>query len=277
MEQGLNVLAHAKSYKALYKVAKRQGIWDPEDIPVSEDRVDWDRLNADEKEQLLKICSLFYEGEINVAETLVWWLAAIDDTDHRMFLVSQMYEEVKHAEFFEMYFNEVFGRVDTSLYVVGEYKRILVDGLRERAFEIGRRTLAEKTPEAKIQLERAVVLGTAHYMGILEGVMAVTGYDYFDEMLAARQTFPRLLEAIRLIRADEGRHITGGMNYLRAKVAENPDHANAVREVFMQEGMKIPAATDFVFQPNAFQLDRDRMLSIAYDHFNKRSSEIGLM
>jgi ribonucleoside-diphosphate reductase beta chain len=277
MEQSLTTQAHTKDYKALYKIAKRHGTWDPDDIPVSEDRTDWGRLNPDEKEQLLKICSLFYEGEINVAETLVWWLAAIEDSGHRAFLVSQLYEEVKHAEFFEIYFNEVFGKVDTSLYVIGEYKRILVDGLRERALEIGRRTLADKSPEAKVQLERAIVLGTAHYMGIVEGVMAVTGYDYFDEMLAARKTFSRLLEAIRLIRADEGRHITGGMNYLRAKVAENPEHANAVREVFMQEGMKIPAATDFVFQPNAFQLDRDRMLSIAYEHFNQRSSEIGLM
>lgn len=39
---------------------------------------------------------------------------------------------------------------------------------------------------------------------------------------------------------------------------------------------KIPASTDFVFQPNAFELDRNHMIAIAYHHLDQRSREIGL-
>ncbi len=265
-----------KGPRELYRIAKKQAAWDPEQIPISEDRADWERLTAGQQEQLIKICSLFYEGEVSVAETLAWWLVGMPDFDRKLFLVSQAYEEAKHAEFFEAYFAQVFGNVDPSKYVIGDYKRILVDGLRERAREIGRATLDANGPESRARLERALVLGTAHYMGILEGVLAVTGYDYFDEIAAARGILPRLLDGIRQIRADEGRHITAGMDYLREKCAERPEYALAVREVFLQESTKIPAATDFVFQPNAFELDRDRMLAIAYQHFNQRMHEIGL-
>ncbi|HZP00716.1 MAG TPA: ribonucleotide-diphosphate reductase subunit beta [Terriglobia bacterium] len=269
-------VAGPKGPRELYRIAKKQASWDPEQIPISEDRADWQRLTAGQQEQLLKICSLFYEGEVSVAETLAWWLVGMPDFDRKLFLVTQAFEEAKHAEFFEIYFAQVFGTVDTSKYVVGDYKRILVDGLRERAKEIGRAALAADGDEGRFRLEKALVVGTAHYMGILEGVLAVTGYDYFDEIAAARGILPRLLEGIRQIRADEGRHVTAGMDYLRGKCAEREEYAMAVREVFLQEATKIPAATDFVFQPNAFELNRDRMLAIAYQHFNQRMAEMGL-
>ncbi len=39
-----------KSPRELYRIAKRQGTWDPEDIPVAEDRVDWQRLTRGQQE-----------------------------------------------------------------------------------------------------------------------------------------------------------------------------------------------------------------------------------
>ncbi len=266
-----------KSPRALYRIAKRQGVWDPERIPVAEDRDFWEKLTAGEREQLVKICSLFYEGEVSVSDTLAWWLIAMPDADRRTFLASQLFEEVKHAEFFALYFREVFGAVDTSSYLVPEYRRVLVDELRERGQAIGRALLDGKGSGGGEKSERALVLGMAHYMGVIEGMMAVTGYDYFDEMLGTRQIFPRLLEGIRLIRADEGRHITMGMDYLRERLREHPEYAVLVRELFVQEGLKIPARTDFVFEPNAFGLDRERMMAIAYKHHQDRSREVGLL
>ncbi len=260
----------------LYRIAKRQGVWDPEQIPVAEDRLDWEKLTAGRREQLVKICSLFYEGEVSVADTLAWWLVAMPDTDRRIFLASQIFEEVKHAEFFKLYFREVFGNVDTAAYLIPDFRSVLVDELRERGRAIGRAILNSQGTGGEQELERALVLGVAHYMGVVEGMMAVIGYDYFDEMLAARGIFPRLLEGVRLIRADEGRHITMGMDYLREKVGKHPEYGNAIRQLFFQEGSKIPARTDFVFQPNAFELDHNRMIAIGYYHLDQRSREIGL-
>src|SRR5207244_6853308 len=81
-----------KSARELYRIAKRQGVWDPEQIPVAEDRADCERLPAEHRAQLLKVCSLFYEGEVSVADTLAWWLIAMPDLDRRTFLASQLFE-----------------------------------------------------------------------------------------------------------------------------------------------------------------------------------------
>ena len=261
-----------KSARELYSMAKRQGTWDPEQIPVADDRAHWERLTPGQKEQLVKVCSLFFEGETSVADTLPFFVAGMEEPDRRMFLSTQLLEEVKHAEFFELYFREVFGKVDTGSYLVDSYRGVLVDELRERARAIGRAVL-EGNPPA---LERALVLGVAHYMGVVEGLMAVSGYDYFDEMLGARGIFPRLLEGIRLIRADEGRHLTHGMEYLRTKIAQRPDLAAEVQRLFLEEGGKIPARTEFAFRPNDFQLDQNHMLAIAYAHLEQRTREAGL-
>lgn len=261
-----------KSARELYNMAKRQGTWDPEEIPVAEDSADWQRLTPGQKEQLVKVCSLFFEGETSVADTLPFFVAGMDEPDRRMFLATQLLEEVKHAEFFELYFREVFGKIDTTAYLVDSYRGVLVDELRERARAIGRALLECNQPA----LERALVLGVAHYMGVVEGLMAVSGYDYFEEMLGARGIFPRLLEGIRLIRADEGRHLTHGMEYLRSKIAQKPELAGDVQRLFLEEGGKIPARTAFAFQPNDFQLDQNHMLAIAYAHLEQRSREAGL-
>jgi ribonucleoside-diphosphate reductase beta chain len=261
-----------KSARDLYRMAKRQGTWDPEQIPAREDRQHWEQLTSGQQEQLVKVCSLFYEGEVSVADTLPWFVVAMPDPDRRMFLTTQAFEEVKHAEFFAMYFREVFGKVDTSSYLVSSYRGVLVDELHERGRAIGRALLANDENAT----EQALVLGVAHYMGVVEGLMAVSGYDFFEEMLGSRNIFPRLLEGIRLIRADEGRHLTHGMDYLREKISEKSEYAEPVRQLFLEEGTKVPARTDFAFQPNDFQLDQGRMMHLAYQHLEQRTREAGL-
>lgn len=95
-------------------------------------------------------------------------------------------------------------------------------------------------------------------------------------MLGSRGILPRLLEGIRLIRADEGRHIAAGMDYLREEVAARPHYAELVRQLLFEQSLKVPARTDFAFQPNGFGLDRERMMAIGRHHLEQRSREIGL-
>jgi ribonucleoside-diphosphate reductase beta chain len=261
-----------KSPRELYSIAKHLGTWDPEEIPVAEDRAHWDKLTADQREQLIKVCALFYEGEVSVADTLAWFLLAVPDADRRMFLSTQVYEEVKHAEFFELYFRNVLGNVDTSAYLVPEYKGVLIDELKRRGESMGKALISGDA--AQLGLELAMF--AAHYMGIIEGVMAVTGYDFFDDLLATTQMFPRLHEGIRLIRADEGRHIVHGLDYLREMLVAHPEDAPPVRELFLQQAMTIPARTEFIFTPNAFGLDKEKMLQIGYAHIEQRMREAGL-
>lgn len=261
-----------KSPRELYSMAKRFGSWDPESIPVAEDRPHWEALNAEQREQLTKVCALFYEGEVSVSDTLAWFLLAVPDPDRRMFLASQVYEEVKHAEFFERYFQETCGKVDTASYLNPVYRSVLLDDLRERGQSLGRALCNGKNGE--LGLER--VLFATQYFGVIEGMMALTGYDFFDDLLAKTNMFPRLLEGIRLIRADEGRHITHGMDHIREMIGEHPEYAGPVRDFFNKEAAKIPLRTEFIFTPNGLGLDPQRLMAISYQHHQQRLREAGL-
>ena len=262
----------AKSPRELYSIAKHRGMWDPEQIPVAEDRAHWELLNPEQREQLTKVCSLFYEGEVSVSDTLAWFMLAVPDADRRMFLSSQIFEEVKHAEFFELYFQKVCGKVDTSAYVSPLYRGVLLDELKQRGEDMGRALTSGKNED----LGLALALFAAHYMGIIEGVMAITGYEFFDDLLTKTGMFPRLLEGIRLIRADEGRHITHGMDYLREMITAHPEYAGPVRELFLREAARIPLRTEFVFTPNALGLDRDRIQALSYGLHQQRMREAGI-
>jgi ribonucleoside-diphosphate reductase beta chain len=261
-----------KSPRELYSMAKRLGCWDPETIAVAEDGPHWQSLNSDEREQLTKVCALFYEGEVSVSDTLAWFLLSVSDSDRRMFLASQIYEEVKHAEFFERYFLETSGKVDTSAYLNPLYRGVLLDELKQRGEQLGLVLCNGKHDE--LGLARA--LFATQYFGVIEGIMAVTGYDFFEDLLAKTNMFPRLLEGIRLIRADEGRHIVHGMDYIREMIHQHPEYAAPVRELFMKEAAKIPARTEFVFTPNGLGLDPQRLMAISYQHHQQRLREAGL-
>lgn len=268
----MSTAAHSsKSPRQLYTIAKSLGVWDPAKIDLTEDKAHWQMLDAAQREQLIKVCALFYEGEVSVSDTLAWFMLAVPDLDRRMFLSTQIFEEVKHAEFFERYFQEVCGNVNTAAYLVPEYKGVLLDELRRRGEAIGK-ALTSGNGDLGLML----VLFGAHYMGVVEGVMALTGYEFFEDLLAKTGMFPRLLEGIRLIRSDEGRHLVHGMDYLREQLQQHPEYSAPVRELFLREAANIPQRTEFVFTPNPLGLDRDRIQALSYSNHAQRMREAGL-
>jgi hypothetical protein len=158
----MSTAAHTtKSPRQLYNIAKTLGVWDPAKIDLTEDKAHWQMLNPEQREQLIKTCALFYEGEVSVSDTLAWFMLAMPDLDRRMFLSTQIFEEVKHAEFFERYFQEVCGKVDTSAYLVPEYKGVLLDELRQRGEAIG-----QALTSGKGDLPLVLSLFACHYMAV---------------------------------------------------------------------------------------------------------------
>ena len=67
----MSTAAHTtKSPRQLYNIAKHLGVWDPAKIDLSEDKAHWQMLNPEQREQLIKAYALFYEGEVNISNTL---------------------------------------------------------------------------------------------------------------------------------------------------------------------------------------------------------------
>ncbi len=232
--------AQARSrYFALYRGAARLA-WDPAAIDLSRDRADWARIRAEHAaerypEQIARLCALFHEGEESVTRTLAPYASAVAraglGVDLELHLAAQLYEEARHFEFFTRYFAEVLDaegpteRNATTDAMAGAPRAVLVDDLQA----ISERLRREDDPA---RLGDLLTEGVTHYMGVVEAMLARTGYEGAHAALTARGWLPGLQEGFRLIRRDEGRHVAFGMLCVRDLVAADPRRAAIVHATF---------------------------------------------
>lgn len=222
---------HGKYYQ-LYVNARHQA-WDPGAIDLTVDRDHWAMIQRDHAaerfpEQILLLCSLFAAGEQSVTETLSPFLAAMGraglGVDKELFLTSQVYDEARHFEFFARYFAEVLADAP-PLALPAAPRAVLVDDLADVANRIRRE-------DDGAALRRLLVEGVSHYMGVVEAMLARTGYRGVSDALASRGWLPGLREGFRLIRRDEGRHVSFGIHFVREVAAGDPDLRGVVAGTF---------------------------------------------
>ncbi|HET9985065.1 MAG TPA: hypothetical protein VFQ38_15805 [Longimicrobiales bacterium] len=205
----------AERYLQLFTNSKRL-FWDPADIDLSADREDWERIRRDHAaegfaEQILQLLGLFHAGEASVTRVLAPFVDAVARAglgiEMELFLGSQLYEEAKHYDFFDRYFREVLWD-ETPGALAGDPRAVLVDDLEE----IARRLRREEEPARLLDV---LTEGVTHYMGVVEAMLARTGYRGAGEALDERGWLPGLAEGFRLVRRDEGRHVAFGIQFLR--------------------------------------------------------------
>ena len=76
------------------------------------------------------------------------------------------------------------------------------------------------------------VEGVVHYMGVVEAMLARTGYAGSSEALAARGWLPGLQEGFRLVRRDEGRHVAFGITFVAELTRDDPALRDVVHATF---------------------------------------------
>jgi ribonucleoside-diphosphate reductase beta chain len=243
-------------------------MWDPRHIDCEQDRRDWAKLSVEERDLILRVGSLFLAGEEAVTHDLAPLLVAIrregGHTEDEFFLTTQIFEEAKHMEFFDRWFDEVVGgEVDLASFLGENYGLIFYQVLPAAL----NRLLIDNS--ALAQVEASVV-----YHIIIEGVLAETGYHGFYQALKGRQLLPGLVQGIELVQRDEARHIAFGVYFLQRHVQANPKlwtviearmsellpaALNIVGDVFIVYGDTIP-----------FNLDVSEMVQYASEQFGKR-------
>src|SRR5512145_70983 len=248
-------------------------MWDPRQVDCAQDKRDWATMSVDERDLILRAGSLFHAGEEAVAHDLAPLLVAVrregGHTEDEFFLTTQIFEEAKHMEFFDRWFDEVAGgEVDLASFLGENYGTIFYQVLPEAL----NRLLIDNS--ALAQVEASVV-----YHLIIEGVLAETGYHGFYQALHGRDLLPGLVQGIELVQRDEARHITFGVYFLQRHVHASPKLWRVI-EARMNE--LLPAALNIVgdvFIPYGdaipFQLDVAEMVTYAGDQFNKRMQATG--
>ncbi|MBK7905939.1 MAG: ribonucleotide-diphosphate reductase subunit beta [Gemmatimonadetes bacterium] len=265
-------------YLALYHKAK-QLHWDPAAVDLSQDKAQWARIKREHEgerypEQILRLTSLFYEGEESVTRTLAPFCSAVSraglGVDKEMFLTTQLYEEAKHFEFFARYFREVF-REDGAItrgFITPAPQAVLLDDLEE----VTERLRREEDPTALVATFAEAV---THYMGVVEAMLARTGYVGAHDALATRGWLPGLQEGFRLIKRDEGRHVAFGMRVIAELTTDRPELRATVAATFERHLPNVLATVGEFDYPQPL-VDIDKLGQYALAQYQRFAAAAGL-
>ena len=208
----------------LWQKAKRLGIWNPMDIDLTQDRLDWQGLQPEEQEYLLSICSRFLAGEESVTLDLLPLIKTVAQEgriEEEIFLTSFLWEEAKHMEGFRRFFDEVANEhSDLTRFYSPAFKQIFYDELPR----VMNRLYTDTSVEAQVD-------ASVTYNMIVEGVMAETGYYVFSLALTRNKLMPGMQQFVANLKRDESRHIAFAVYFLSRLVAEHGDRAwNAIEQ-----------------------------------------------
>jgi ribonucleoside-diphosphate reductase beta chain len=274
----LTAAQRTSRYFALYTNSKRLA-WDPATIDLTADREQWAMIQRDYArerydEQIHRLCSLFYRGEESVTETLAPFLGAVNrlglGVDQEMYLTSQLYEEAKHFEFFARYFEVVFGEdgAATARHMSPEPQAVLVDDLAN----VTERLRREDDPTV---LRACFAESITHYMGVVEAMLARTGYMGAHDALHARGWLPGLQEGFRLIRRDEGRHVAYGMHAIAGLCGTHPELREVVQAT-MERQLPNVLATVSSFAYEYPIVDLQKLTDFSLQQYQRFMSAAGI-
>ncbi len=246
--------------------------WDPyEDIPDSKLETDLERLieddpSAEEFDEFRQLLAQFGAGEEAVTEDLAPMSIVLDDINDQMFISSQIYEEAKHAVFFDRYWRNVVNPAAEELgyEVHSPTAEHYFNDSYVHVFDETERNMAELLQDDSVEQMATAI---AHYHVVIESVMAQTGYYSFQEIYGPDDSeiteremphLPGVLEGIGYIRSDEGRHVGWGVRKLREWVQEGAVDPQVVRDT-LQDLMVHVAKNN-----NAYEVISDPGAMIAY-------------
>ena len=197
--------------------------WDPADIDFSQDAIDWQEMSDNQRTRVALSARGFMVGEEAVTLDIVPLLRCMSDLgrlEDTMYLSMFAMEEAKHTEMFRRWFDAV-GLDPASLddlvkaqqAALGERRTGVFDGVLTKVM---RRLDTDQSPQAI--LDASII-----YNHLVEGVMAIAGYQRWEETFRRLGKLPGLEAGLKLTQRDERRHIAYGTYLARRTLAENPE------------------------------------------------------
>jgi len=275
IDQGL---VHLPSYRELFYRWERQQ-WRAEEIDFSPDRVQWEKMGPEERQDRLYGLSAFFKGEACVTDTLGPYITAMPDEEMRIFLTTQLADEARHTVFFARFFKEVLGidktRLEDTLNAVQQYMNehlqyILIDSLSD---------VAERIRQEPTNLAH-LIEGITLYHVIVEGTMALAGQRSILEFYRQKNLFPAFRGGFTAVARDESRHVVFGVKFLREMIQRDAANARVVKAAIDKYApvalTALTPADEYI--PNILAMQQDPWVSPRYalDSLRKKIKVIGL-
>jgi ribonucleoside-diphosphate reductase beta chain len=251
--------------------------WDPHEIDLEADREAITDVPESAFYGLRETLALFGAGEEAVTEDLSPLGVVLEDVADKLFVTTQLYEEAKHADFFDRYWRTVITPeedrrgVERTPPTDERWFNAPYDELFERNEAAMSRLLVEDTLENR-------ALAYCHYHMAIEGILAQTGYygvqQNFSGEYETLPELPGLVEGFSRIRSDEGRHVGFGMWKLKGIVQDesvNPQLVtDTVGELAMLTQRIVGGATD----ESTEGVSQDELVSYAAEKHAQRMEQI---
>jgi ribonucleoside-diphosphate reductase beta chain len=246
--------------------------WDPADVDFTQDAIDWQGMSDEEQTLVAMSARGFMVGEEAVTLDIVPLLRCMSDLgrlEDTMYLSMFAMEEAKHTEMFRRWFDAV-GLDPSSLddlvraqqAALGDRRTGIFDGALTRVM---RRLDTDRSPRA--MLDASIV-----YNQFVEGVMAIAGYQRWEQTFRRLEKLPGLEAGLKLTQRDERRHIAYGTYLGRRILAENPE----LWEWFEQRWAKLTAGLSGGYGApgqSATQQQREAELAELYQRLSRRRFE----
>jgi ribonucleoside-diphosphate reductase beta chain len=197
--------------------------WDPADIDFSQDAIDWQAMPDEERTLVAMSARGFMVGEEAVTLDIIPLLRCMSDLgrlEDTMYLSMFAMEEAKHTEMFRRWFDAVDldpasldDLVRAQQAALGERRTGVFDGALTKVM---RRLDTDRSPQA-------ILDASLIYNQLVEGVLAIAGYQRWDETFRRLGKLPGLEAGLKLTQRDERRHIAYGTYLGRRVLAEHPE------------------------------------------------------
>ncbi|WP_247001896.1 ribonucleotide-diphosphate reductase subunit beta [Halosolutus gelatinilyticus] len=251
--------------------------WDPHEIDLEPDREAISDAPPVAFDGLRETLALFGAGEEAVTEDLSPLAVVLGDVADQQFVTTQLYEEAKHADFFDRYWRTVINpeeeRRELERSSPGDDRWFSepYDELFERNDAAMHRLLVDDTPE-----NRAIAY--CHYHMAIEGILAQTGYygvqSNFSGDYEELPKLPGLVEGFSKIRSDEGRHVGFGMWKLKTLVRDEGVDPQLVEETVGELAMLVQRIVGGASEDDATGLDEAELVSYAAEKHAQRTEQI---
>jgi ribonucleoside-diphosphate reductase beta chain len=260
----------------LYELWERQN-WQSHMIDFTQDKRDWQAMDAELRGHLSWNLSSFFVGEERVTTQFSGLVMAYESQGEEAFLTTQQVDEARHAQHFNRFYEQVLGidgsfedrlsqaRNDLNPAFIEMFDGVLVDW--------GQRLIDNPR-----DIEAKVDFVTLYHM-IIEGTLALTGQWFLTEYMERKGILPGWVQGFKLISQDEHRHVAYGTWFLREKASDPALKQRMVdalaRLIPLAAAVLVPTGAD----PNDYSIldySMEETNTFAFNALNRRLKVIGI-
>src|SRR5258708_7598139 len=273
-----NTLTHLPTYQDLYHRWEKQQ-WSVLDIDFSTDRLHWAEVPLESRPFLMGAFVIFFQGEVSVTNTLLPYCTAMPTEEQRLFLITQLADEARHAMFFNRFFKEVLLMEGPDMESLLMQIRPLLDPAPREILTEGLEEISQKIHDEPKNLAY-LVEGVTLYHIIVEGTLALTGQRNMLKRNRRSGLYPGFQQGFMAAARDESRHILFGVKFLREIVAKHPIYAEVIHNTIARWMPQIRATLSLTEFQRAFIAsvgnDPDDGVTFGINSLRKKLKVIGV-